>query len=246
MMNVILNEKDYAIDAIRYHKLGDNPDNTLKYVSGYYYSEGLKKNAIKEKLKEFLLRCDSNVDLYLWEDEIEFYSKTAKNRRLVELDYIPITKKEIELCLSQSRKHAQRLLFVLICLAKFNYYAYGKEEGWVNTKHSEIFKMANIITSTEDQHRLFRALRDSGVIRFSKKVTSLSIAVQCMDLDGDVEIEIMDFRNLGNQLRKYQGENFIECEGCGLIVAKKTNNQKYCRSCSVEINRANSSRQYLN
>lgn len=246
MMNIILNEKDYAENAIRHHDLGEDPMETLKCVSRFYSANGYNKKDIKSHLNEFLLRCDSDVDLFLWEDTVDYYSKTAKKHELVELFCIPITKKELDVCTSLEKKYLQRLMFTLICLAKYNYLSNKNHNGWVNTKHSDIFKMANIITSSTDQDRLLRALRDLELIRFSNKVTSLSLAVECMDLDGDVELEVTDFRNLGNQLRGYMGEPIVECEECGLTIMRRGNHHKYCRACSIEVNRRNALKTYFN
>ena len=87
-------------------------------------------------------------------------------------------------------------------------------------------------------------LRDAGLVEFGKKVDSTNIRVTCIDDDSPVVARITDFRNLGFQYSMLNGERFIECACCGMVVKPASNRQKYCKSCALEVNRTSALRNY--
>ena len=85
---------------------------------------------------------------------------------------------------------------------------------------------------------MFGELRESGFIRFSKKIDNLNVQVLFIE-DGEPAVHIQDFRNIGYQYLKYCGEPYFDCVNCGLTVKiqepSKGRKQKYCASCAVEL-----------
>jgi DNA-directed RNA polymerase subunit RPC12/RpoP len=75
-----------------------------------------------------------------------------------------------------------------------------------------------------------------GLLEFPKRNDNLSMRVTFLDIDSPEEIFISDFRELGYEYLKYQGENFIRCAECGILTrGSKKNNKKYCKNCSGYI-----------
>jgi len=63
----------------------------------------------------------------------------------VEIDSIPITDREMDVCEGLGGKMVGRLMFALICYAKFYDALNPHNDGWVNRPDKEVFKAANIV-----------------------------------------------------------------------------------------------------
>lgn len=138
-------------------------------------------------------------------------------------------------------KQIKRLAFVLLCLSKYWNIVNNQNDYWVNSKDNEIMSFANINTSIRRQCAMYAALKDAGLIQFSKKVDNTNVKV-CFAEDGESAMEITDLRNLGYQYLKYHGEPYFECTNCGIVTRYKNPankksiwKQKYCESCAIEI-----------
>lgn len=236
-ISIILNEREYAETALDMCVLDRKPTDTLTRVAKYYADKGYKKNEIRSLLESFMLRCDPGINLVKWQDIIDSLIKSAMKSSLVEIESIPITKEEIKICDELSGVQMRRLMFTLICIAKYGNMANPLNKNWVNKPDKEIFYMANVKTGLKRQSLMLNDLRELGLIRFSRKVDNININVTCLSNGGKPELKITDFRNLGYQYLRYHGEPYIECEECGLVIKKTTNNQKYCVDCGTEANR---------
>jgi len=235
-MSIVLNEREWAENAIANRQLGHSPIETLGRVARYYYQcEGYKKKDVKKKVADFLLQCDPGVVLVKWEDTIDRLAKTANKYQLIELEGIDITEAELQVIASLEGKQMQRLAFTLLCVAKYWDAAQPNNNGWVNTQDKDIMNMANIKTSIRRQSLMLHEMKKAGLLRFSKRVDSLNIQVKFIRRNSPVKIHIEDFRNLGNQYLLYCGEPYIKCAMCGLTIKRKNNRHKYCPDCAAEM-----------
>jgi len=78
-------------------------------------------------------------------------------------------------------------------------------------------------------------MKECGLLKFSKRVDSLSVQVLFLYPDSPVVLHISDFRNLGNQYHMYYGESYLQCAQCGLTIKRKNNTHKYCLNCAAEM-----------
>lgn len=239
-MSIVLNEREFAEGALETCSIGQKPLETLGRIARYYAADGYKRGEICSLLEEFLLKCDPGINVVKWQNAIEKQAKMACKADLIEIDSIPITQSELDVCDSLNGKQVRRLMFTLICLAKFSNAVNEKNSDWVNRQDREIFKMANVVTPVKRQSLMLNDLRELGLVRFSRKVDNVNINVLCIDSDGDAALHISDFRNLGYQYMQYCGEPYFECEACGLVIKRTNNRQRYCRDCGAEINRQKS------
>lgn len=235
-MSIVLNEREWAENAIAERKLGKKPVETLSRVARYYSQiEKYKKNEVRDKLESFLIQCDPDVILVKWSNIIDSLARSASKFPLIQLDGVDITKSEIDTICGVSGKQTQRLAFTLLCVAKYWNASQPKNNGWVNTPDKEIMKMANINTSIKRQSLMLHELRDCGLIGFSKRVDSLNIQVKFIDPDSPLAMHISDFRCLGNQYLLYRGGPYFKCANCGLTIKKRGNAHKYCNDCAAEM-----------
>lgn len=237
-MSIILDEKEWARDAMEEKSLGAHPVETLWRVARYLRQvDKYSRQETRERLGNFLLQCDPNAIPVKWSETLDKLVKRADKFPLIELDGIPVTKGELGAIAAIEGAQNQQLAFTLLCVAKY-WNAVKKPEynnNWVNTPDTKIMAMANIKAAIKKQSKMLGDLRDAGFIRFSKRVDSLNIRVMTID-SGEPELFVTDFRNLGNQYRMYHGEPYIQCSQCGLTVRKSGVRQMYCRECARKVN----------
>lgn len=235
-MNIVLNEREYVEQILQGHNTEAKPSEALMRLAKYFRNEKYKNNEIKAMLEGFILRCDPDANISNWDSMINQIVRSSEKHSLIEIDYIPITRSEMNICESLSGKQIQRLMFTLICLAKFYNSINEQGNGWVNRSDKEIFSMANVVTPIRRQSLMLNDLKEGGFISFSKKVDNINIRVDCLDSNSETVLRIVDYRNLGYQYMKYHGEPYFECSSCGLTVKKNANNQKYCSQCAAREN----------
>lgn len=235
-MSLVLNEREWAENAIANRQLGKKPVETLSRVARYYcQSEKYKKREVRAKLEDFLLQCDPGVVLVKWSDTIDRIVRVSDKYPLIQLDGVDITEAELQVVRSLNGKQLQRLAFTLLCTAKYWDATQPKNNGWVNTADKEIMKMANINTSIKRQNLMLHEMKNAGLLCFSKRVDSLNIQVKFIRANSPVAIHISDFRNLGNQYLLYCGEPYFQCALCGLTIKSKGHGLKYCPDCAAEM-----------
>ena len=239
-MSIVLNEHYYAEQAIQTRSLGKKPSETLSRVARYYIDsfDSANKKTIRSKLDLFLLQCDSTASIPKWSKMLDFATDWAFKHEAIQIDSIIITKPEMDKIDSLDGKQIRRLAFVLLCLSKYWNIVNSQNNDWVNSKDNEIMAFANINTSIRRQCAMYAALRDAGLIQFSKKVDNTNVRV-CFAEDGETAMTITDLRNLGYQYLKYHGEPYFECTNSGITVKidepARGRKQKYCKECAVEI-----------
>lgn len=243
-MGIVLNEREAAITSLQEHNLGDDPLETLGRIARYYRAEGYKKPEILNLMEIFLVRCNEDVVLPNWKNTLNAKIKETDWRKLVEIDSIHITQNEIEMCDAMSTIQKQRLLFTLICLAKYRNAVRGRETNWINYPNTEIFKLANIVTNSNRRDLMLNDLYNAGLIHFNSKVDDISINVSCVDSDGESAIEISDFRNLGNQYMRFVSDGYMECQSCGAVIKKMSNVHRFCKLCAAEEHRRQNRKDY--
>lgn len=237
-MTIVLNEHEWAKEKIDSRSLGSKPFETLSRVARYYIDKDYSKKEVRSMLDTFLLQCDPATSLPKWSETLDYALARALKYNAIKIDCIEISKPEMDKINSLDGKQVRRLAFTLLCLAKYWDIVNPHGDHWVNTKDSEIMRMANINTSIKRQSLMYHQLNMAGLIQFSKKVDNTNVRV-CFITPGITELRVSDFRNLGYQYLKFHGEPYFECHNCG-VVAKihdpvRGAKQKYCKDCAVEV-----------
>lgn len=244
-MSIVMNEREWAENAISSHELGKKPVETLNRVAKYYYDNQYSKREVRKHLDNFLLQCDPSSSLVQWSPILDRIAKGVDRYRMIQIDAVDIFREELDRIGTLEGRQLRRLAFTLLCVAKYWDMVSDSNNHWVNTEDREIMRMANINTSIKRQSQMYGELRQRGLIRFSKKIDNLN--VQVLFCGGcERAMGIRDYRNLGYQYLMYCGEPYFECENCGIVTKVKEPNrgrrQKYCPVCAVEV----STRQKVN
>lgn len=237
MPEIVLNERQWAEDAIAKKRMGTKPSETIWRIARYYHSAGYKKREIEGKLEDFLLMCDPSANIVKWQGMIEYHARNAPKYSLIEIPEIKITKREMDRISSLNGVLLQRIMFTLLCLAKYGNEINPRNNGWVNRETREIFSMANVAVTVKRQSLLINDLWREGMIGYSNIVDNVNVHVKIMDDEGDdVVMAINDFRNTGNQYMRFIGRDYIACENCGLVIKRTSPRQKYCKDCAIDMN----------
>lgn len=240
MCEVIFHERAWCERALRDLHIGKRPSETIFRMAKYYHSEGYKKTDIHRMLEEFIIKCDPGANIVKWQGVIDSAVAHADKYQMIELDGVNITKAELEAIQKLDSRMSQKLMFTLLCFAKYYNALRTNNNNWVNRESKDIFPAANVVVTTRKQSLLINDLWRSGYIGYSKVVDNVNLNVRIVNNDSDVVLTITDFRNLGNQYLMYAGENYIACQDCGLVIRRTMNNQKRCKDCAAEANRRNS------
>ena len=234
---IVLNEKKYAIECLENGFVGRKPFFTLSIIAKYYYyCLNYKKSKIEMLLNNFMFKNYSigyQSDRLSWQDTIEKIVKKVNNYTLLELDGVKITKSELETISGIGNPNKERVMFTILCLAKFGIARNPQNNGWVNTDSKEIFKMARVSCKAKERELYIGDLCDRGLLELPKRNDNVSLRVTFID-DGEEELFISDFRELGYEYLKYNGENFIRCAECGILTrGNKNRTKRYCKDCAA-------------
>ena len=234
---IILNEKQYARRCLEENSLGENTYITLSIIAKYYYFDcGYKKKKIKEMLTEFL---SNNLITYhkeekVWIENIEKIVNKVNKQKLYEISGVKITKPEIEKIQILQNKLLEKLAFTMLCIAKFHNIKNENNNGWVTTSGKELLDFANINCPQSRLNIHINKLYEAGLLDLPLRCDNTNCRINFIDNDGDEELFVSDFRNLGFEYLLYCGENYIRCAECGALTkGTKNKRKKYCNKCSA-------------
>lgn len=244
---IVTNERKYAEGVFNgtQKRMLKKPQSTLNILAKYYFSMGLEKSEISEKLCEYIDKNHLSNSPERHKSMISIATKNLGKYPLVEIDEIPISKLEIDKIMSikstrykaHNARSLQKLAFSLLCLAKFQL-AKGRNEPWVNIKIDKLFDIANIdCSSRETQIMHLIDLRDLGLIEVTASASDHSFKILYAEPESENEITVFDINECGKIYEQYLGTPYVRCKYCGGLTRVKSNRTKYCDECSKQINR---------
>lgn len=245
MLELVMNERAWVEDMLRSMQLGQHPYTMLLRYATYLRENGYKKGRVRRELEDLVTRCRPDTSLQRWREAIDRAVEDSRTRQLFQIDGINITQTEMDVVDAQEGLMRQKLLFTLLCLAKYRDAIRGKESGWINYGVTDIFKLANINCNQQRQYALMHALYKDGLIGMNHNVADTSIKVLIVNNEGESALVVTDMRNLGNQYARLHSDQFTTCEQCGLVIKRGSNRQKYCKACANAIRLARAMDAYL-
>lgn len=238
---IILDEKAYAESLIKngsqslYPKVKD-----VTFLAKYYYYIGLSTSEVKLKLKEYCFKTDKNFNMVVNGWKIKSAINTAKRYRLKTIFPIMVTKAEVETIKQWKDYNYQKILFVLIVMAKFSKYSNTRIKSTVKTKAInnfyanetaiDIFKMARIFVRKNKRYDMFYKFHIAGILDFTRHD---SFKIKCIVENSEPEIVVTDFDNLVLHWQRFCGEPVAGCK-CGRLFLRRSNRHSMCRQCWKE------------
>jgi hypothetical protein len=239
----ILNEKKYVEDIINSSTMPEkmSVNMMITYLTKYYY---INSSSVSEVVEKVCNQMDKfNIDIryyqeYKCKNRVEKIYKAivdGKVELLKECSNIPLYKSEYDKIMACENDKEKKFLFTIYILAR-----YTDRYGWVYNPRNEMFKLANISSTTKGYKEIIFNLLRSGYIKNTNKVDDVKIGVDLGDTSEDIVLEVSGINNLGNQFMAFIKDGYKLCEVCGRLIkikSLKDQRSKYCKKCAEEVDR---------
>lgn len=232
---MILNEEKYAKDLL----LGKNRDikSAIKKI-GYitrYNLHVLGKNDIENynSTVAWMKKHQDNFEESAYSNSISKAIKSAKKREFYKTDVIIITKNELETIKSVENIREEKILFVLLCMAKQQAISIGFTDGLVKYSIVDLCRMARISVPADDREYILHDILMKGFISCPKKNDTKCLKVNFIDNDSEQEFVLneIDCQELAYAYLKWKdGKGFKRCKSCGRLM-KSNGNKDICTYC---------------
>ena len=235
---LILNEEKYAKDIYECKK----PDvksimTKIRYVTRYLSHTQQKNDAdIYTETVEWLTQHHSNFDESCYSNVISDAIKCVKKYPFYNISSIKISKLELDIISSLEDLRAEKVLFVLLCMAKQQNVSMGFTNGLVKYSITELCKMARVSVPAEDREYILYKIVQHGLIGYPKKNDTKCLIVKFIDeSDAVLELNELDCQELAYAYMNWKtnGNGYGRCEYCQrLMKQSKTKSKRFCEDCS--------------
>ena len=237
---MILNEERYAKNLYD----GKNQDvksimAKIRYITRYLiHTEHKNNNDVYKEIVKWLKIHHNNFDESSYSRVIADAIKSAPKYPFYIIDNIKVTKSELEIISSLNNLRAEKILFVLLCMAKQQSMSNGFINGLVKYSIIDLCKMARVSVPADDREYILHEIVQKGMLGYPKKNNTQCLIVNFMDA-GEVELEL-DCQELAYVYLNWKnnGKGYTKCQKCnGWMKQSKTKPKKYCESCAKEVER---------
>lgn len=238
---LILNEEKYAENLY----LGNNNEiksivGKIGYVTRYQlHTLGYNDQENYKCAVEWMSKHQNNFDESCYSNVIADAVKRAKKVPFYNIDSIKITASELNAIASLNNLRAEKILFVLLCMAKQQRTSFGFTNGLVKYSLPELCKSARISVPTDEREYILYEIVQSGLLGYPKKNNTKCLIVNFIDDSADV---VLDLDEIGCSELAYEylswkngGVGYVHCEFCGkMIKQSKSNPKRFCKDC-IEV-----------
>ena len=240
---LILNEEKYAKDLYD-GKIQDVKSimTKIRYVTRYLvHSEEKSDNDVYKETVEWLQRYHNNFDESSYSNVISDAIKAAFKYPFYIIDNIKITQSELETISSLDNLRAEKILFVLLCMAKQQSMSNGFTNGLVKYSITDLCKDARVSVPADDREYILYEIVQRGLLDYPKKNNTQCLIVNFINTD-DVTLELDE--TACQELAyvylhwKNNGKGYTRCYKCNRWMKQsKTKPKKYCEECGKEVER---------
>ena len=243
---LILNEKKYAQDIYD----GKNKDiksvlQKVGYITRHLlYSLNLNDDENYKESVEWLKKYHNNFDEVYYSNLISDAIKKAHKKPFYCIDHIKITKSELDVISSLDNLRAEKILFVLLCMAKQQAASNGFVNGLVKYSITDLCKTARISVPADEREYILYNIVQKGFLDYPKKNNTQCLIVNFIDNDDEIVLKLdeMDCTELAYVYLSWKndGKGYTKCQRCNrMIKQSKTKPKKYCEECAQEVEREN-------
>lgn len=211
----------------------------LNVIARYLYSLGKSKDEILTDLIKFCERYFENFNYVKYRIQLQRIIKNCSKYKLFQIGSLEITRGDLKCCNIVQSFEENKLLFTLLCLYKIN--MKRNNNKFINKKYTAITKMAHI-TTTKKMMKLLKSLHEEGFIRVCIN-GSIEWLYNIDDTDDEIVFYVNDIDNCGLYYVNYIRGGYKECENCGKMIQKISNN-KYCDSCKKIVKNEQNKKYY--
>lgn len=243
---LILNEEKYAQDIY------DGKNKEVKsvllkigYVTRYLLhslNQGDEENY--KNTVAWLKKHHNNFDEVYYSNLISDAIKKAYKKPFYCIENIKITKSEMDIISSLDNLRAEKILFVLLCMAKQQAASNGFTNGLVKYSITDLCKTARISVPADEREYILYNIVQRGFLGYPKKNNTQCLIVNFINNDDEVVLNLneADCYELAYLYLSWKndGKGYTRCQRCNrLIKQSKTKPKKYCEECAKEAEKEN-------
>lgn len=177
-----------------------------------------------------------NFDESCYSNVIADAIKQAHKYAFYNIECLQITQTELDIISSLGNLRAEKVLFVLLCMAKQQASSNGFTNGLVKYSITELCKTARISVPADEREYILYEIVQRGFLGYPKKNDTQCLIVNFIS-DDDVVLELdeMDCQELAYVYLNWKndGKGYTRCQKCNrLIRQSKTKPRKYCEECA--------------
>lgn len=139
-----------------------------------------------------------------------------------------VYKSELDTILSLADKKEQKILFIMICLAKWRNANYIYLNSDSSIKLRDIFSLAQVKGTKKEQFAILHDLNTAHYISTQLRPI-LKCVIPCIAKDGEVALQ---FEVGDTMITNFLNVIMPHCCRCGKPFEKHNNKQKYCKECA--------------
>lgn len=233
---LILNEEKYAKDVI----MGQRDDiksfkKKIELITRYNYHV-LHKNDDDnyDSTVKWMEKHHNIFSEHSYANVITDYIKRAPKNPFYHIDSIKITKNEMDIILSQNNLRHEKILFVLLCMAKAQKEIKGYDNGVVAYSLPDLFKSARVSVPVDERENILHKFLVDGLIALPLKNDTKCLFVKFMDESDDVVLELdeRDCDELAYAYLLFTGKGkVVRCVKCGKLIKKSLKFGNTCKGC---------------
>lgn len=236
---LILNEEKYAKTI--YDGKNEEEKSILSkvgYVTRYLlYTENKSDDEIYKNSVEWMKKYHNNFEESCYSNLISDAIKRAHKQPFYNIDNIKITQSELNIISSLNNLRAEKVLFVLLCMAKQQSISMGFTNGLVKYSITDLCKMARISVPAEDREYILYNIIQCGFLDYPKKNNTKCLFVTFIDDVGKSVLNLneVDCKELAYVYLnwKNKGNGYGRCDCCNRLMKKsKKNPKRFCEYCS--------------
>jgi hypothetical protein len=238
---LILNEEKYAKDLYD-GKIQDVKSimAKIRYITRYLVHSKLKSDddAYRETVK-WLQQNHNNFDESSYSNVISDAIKAAEKYPFYIIDDIKITQSELETISSLDNLREEKILFVLLCMAKQQSMANGFTNGLVKYSITDLCKTARVSVQADDREYILYEIVQKGLLGYPKKNNTQCLIVNFINNDEvALKLDEDDCKELAYVYLNWKngGKGYTKCYRCNRWMKQsKTKPKKYCEECAKEV-----------
>lgn len=238
---LILNEEKYAKDLYD----GKNQDiksimAKIRYITRYLiHSEKKSDDEAYTETVKWLKQNHNNFDESSYSNVISDAIKAASKYPFYIIDNIKITHSELEIISSLDNLRAEKILFVLLCMAKQQSMSNGFTNGLVKYSITDLCKTARVSVPADDREYILYEIVQKGLLGYPKKNNTQCLIVNFINTDEvALELDETDCQELAYVYLhwKNNGKGYTRCQRCNRWMKQsKTKPKKYCEECAKVV-----------
>ena len=194
---MILNEEKFAKDVLT----GQRSDvksikQKIDLIARYNYHV-LNKDS-SNSYSSIVKWLDKHHDIFSehgYSNIISDCIKKAAKRQFYHVDSVKITKKEMETIAAQNNLRYEKILFVLLCMAKVQKVSYGFDNGLISYNITDVFKTARVSVPVDEREKILHEFLKLELIGLPLKNDTKCMFVKFVDeSEEDIVLELNDIR----------------------------------------------------